>query len=155
MRKKVEGIPKISEKEIAEIIETNVDGTSFGDNILKINSKLQSTRPHIVFEIDMPNRWHEIKQDVMEENPLQTPVIAIIKQYDSLEMDWMPHAVIILYASNEYTIYWDPIYGEMTEPTNKFFHQWDEFNRLCIRLKHVPRVQRILEEFPREEVGGK
>jgi hypothetical protein len=152
MKKWVKGIPDISVKEIAEIIETTLDGTPLGTNINKINEKLQATIPHIEFDVDYSGvRWKTIISDVMEENPLHTPVIAIIKQYDSQELDWMVHAVVILYAANDYTVYWDPIYGEMTEPTSKFFQQWDSLYRICVRLKHVPRVQRLLEEFPKEK----
>ena len=152
MRNNVKGIPDLSVREIVDIIETMSDGTQLGSNILKINEYLQATIPHYEFEVDYSGiRWRTIISDVMEENPNQAPVIAIIKQYDSQELDWMVHAVVILYAANDYTVYWDPIYGEMTEPTNKFFQQWDDLYRICVRLKHVPRVQRLLEEFPKDK----
>ena len=89
--------------------------------------------------------------DIFEKNPLNTPVIAIIKQFDSQNLEYMVHAVVILYADNEYTIYWDPYYGEMSEPTSKFYNQWEAIDKICVRLKHIPRTQRLLEEFPKQK----
>ena len=52
MRTNVQGIPNLNVKKIADIIETAIDGTLLGANIEKINEKLQTTNPHIQFEID-------------------------------------------------------------------------------------------------------
>jgi len=151
MKKTVKGIPNLSIKKIANLIGTDADGTIPSKNIENINVKLNATSPQINFETDLGDiRWGSIKSDVHEENPLQTPVIALIGQYDTQEMGWMKHAVVILDAQDDYTFYWDPFYGPISEPTNLFFRKWDQLQRFCVRLIHIPRTQTLLEEYPIE-----
>ena len=75
-------------------------------------------------------------------------MIALIAQYDTQEMGWMKHAIVILDAQDNYTFYWDPFYGPISEPTNLFFRKWDQLQRFYVRLKHIPRTQTLLEEYP-------
>ena len=155
MQNQIDGIPDLSWKKIADLIETDSDGTPLGSNIENINEKMIATIPHYEFLIDYSGlRWRTIIEDIHHENPLKTPVIAMIGQYDSQELAWMPHAVVILQASNISTTYFDPFYGEMTEPTNAFFRKWLALDRFCVRLKHVPRTQRILEEYNDQRSRG-
>jgi hypothetical protein len=156
MKEWVEGIPNISVAKIGEYIGTDIDGTPVYRNIENINKILASTIPQIKFETDLGNiRWKTIINDIHVANPLNTPVIAVIGQYDTQNLGWMVHSVVILYATNDYTYYWDPIYGGISEPTNLFFRKWDQLSRFCVRLKHVPRTQRLLEEYSKEKQGDK
>jgi hypothetical protein len=148
MRERIEGIPELTQEQIEKIIETKDDGTPIGTNIEKMNEKMVATIPHYEFRIDYSGlRWKTIIEDIHEENPLETPVIAMIGQFDTQELNWMPHAVVLLQASNEYVTYFDPFYGELVEPTNSFYRKWEALDNFCVRLKHVPRTQRILEEY--------
>lgn len=155
MRDHIEEIPNLSWKDIADIIETDADGTPLGSNLEKINEKMIAAIPHYEFFVDCSGlRWRTIIEDVHHENPLRTPVIAMIAQYDSRNLAWMPHAVVVVQASNESTTYFDPFYGEMVEPTNAFYRKWLALDRFCVRLKHVPRTQRILEEYGDRRIRG-
>ena len=152
MKKTVKGIPNLSNKEIANLIGTDIDGTIPGKNIENINKKLNATAPQINFETELGDiRWGSIKNDIHEDNPLQVPVIALIGQYDTQQMGWMKHAVVILDAQDDFTFYWDPFYGPISEPTSLFFKKWNQLQRYCVRLKHIPRTQRLLEEYPTEK----
>jgi hypothetical protein len=156
MREWVTGIPNISIAKIGEYIGTDIDGTPVYRNIENINQVLASSIPQIKFETDLGNiRWRTIINDIHVANPLHTPVIAVIGQYDTQNLGWMVHSVVILYAANDYTYYWDPIYGGISEPTNSLFRKWDQMSRFCVRLKHVPRTQRLLEEYSKGKQGEK
>ena len=114
---------------------------------------MRATIPQLKFVIDYSGlKWIEIIEDIHTENPIKTPVIAMIGQYDTQNLNWMPHAVILLYATNQDVVYFDPFYGEISEPTNLFFTKWLALDRFCVRLKHVPRTQRILEEYTEKGV---
>jgi hypothetical protein len=155
MRQKIEGIPNLSIDRIARIIETQNDGTPLGDNIKKINDRLKSTRPLMKFNIDYYAQWEHICNDVNQRNPFKKPVIMGIYQYDIKQLNYFPHGVVLLRANNTNVTFFDPIYGEIFEPTPKFYHQWEQTERTCIRLKIVPLAQTILEEFQIEKGGVK
>lgn len=153
--KGVQGVPDLTWSQIAKIIGTEADGTPLGDNIEKINEKMIATIPQYKFDINYGViKWKSIIDDIHVENPLNTPVVAMIGQFDSQELNWMPHAVVLLHASDKYTVFFDPFYGEISEPTNSFFTKWLALDRYCVRLKHVPRTQRILEEYTLRKIGG-
>ena len=153
VRQKVEGIPTLSIDRISQIIGTQSDGTPLGDNIEKINDRLKSTRPSMKFYIDYYVSWKSICDDVNQEDPFKKPVIMGIYQYDIKQLNYFPHGVVLLRADNANVTFFDPIYGEMFEPTPKFYNQWEQTERTCIRFKTVPLSQRILEEFPLKNGG--
>ena len=152
MRYKIKGIPKLTVSKIAEIIETQDDGTPLGENIEKINDELIYTVPSLECKIEyLVPKWEIICNDINIDNPFKKPVIMAIMQYDTHQTDYIPHTVVLLKADNANVVYFDPIYGEMFEPTNKFYNQWLYMDRTCIRFKIGERAQRILEEFIEKE----
>lgn len=149
---KVEGIPSLSVDEIAKIVLTESDGTPAGDNIEKINAKLTFTNPEINFFPDyLVSKWDIICKEVSSNPSYNVPIIMIIYQYDTVNLNYFQHAVVLLKANNQFVVYFDPIYGELTEPTSKFYNQWLYTNRTCIRVKINPRAQRMLEEFSKND----
>lgn len=152
MRHKIDGIPDLSVDQIAKIVGTQEDGTPLGYNIERINEHLKLTNPFLDFKVEfLIPEWQIICDDINEMNPFRKSVILLIMQYDSHELNWFQHAVVLIEANNDYVTYFDPIYGDMAEPTNKIYHQWEMNDRLCIRLKIGERVQRILEEYQESE----
>lgn len=148
MRHRIKGIPNLSINRINKIIETQSDGTPLGYNIEKINNYLKSTRPLCSFYIDwLIPKWDIICNEVNLEDPMKKPVIMSIYQYDTTQQNFFPHAVVLVKADNANVLYYDPIYGDMFEPTSKFYNQWEYTNRFCIRLKILPFAQSIIEEF--------
>lgn len=155
MRQKVEGIPKLSVAEIAELLETDSDGTVLGDNVDRLNEKFELTNPYLSFYVEyLVPKWQIICDDLNIDNPFKKPVLMMIYQFDVVDINYFPHAVVLLKGDNKWVTYFDPIYGEMIEPTPKFYRQWEFTDRTCARIKIEPRVQKVLEEFI-EENGGK
>ncbi len=155
MRHKINGIPNISINRIKKIINTQSDGTPLGYNIEEINNNLKSTRPLCSFYIDyLIPRWDIICNEVNLKEPMKKPVIMSIYQYDIIQENYFQHAVVLVKADNANVLYYDPIYGDMFEPTPKFYNQWQYTDRFCIRLKILPFAQSIIEEFPIETRGA-
>ena len=155
MRHKIKGIPNISINRIKKIIDTQIDGTPLGYNIEKINNYLKSTKPLCNFYIDyLIPKWEIICNEVNLEEPMKKPVIMSIYQFDTSKKNYFPHSVVLVKADNANVLYYDPIYGDMFEPTPKFYNQWQYTDRFCIRLKIVPFAQSIIEEFPIEKGGA-
>lgn len=154
MKYKIQGIPDLSIEEISSIIGTEKDGTPQGYNVERINEHLKLTAPSLEFKLDfLIPKWEIILNEVNGENPFKKPVIMMIMQYDTHELNWMRHAVVLFKADNKWVTYFDPIYGECSEPTSKFYNQWSHNDRLCIMLKIGQRVQRVLEEYSAEVKG--
>jgi len=152
MRQTIKGIPKLTVDRISKIIGTEGDGTPLGYNIEKINDELIHTIPSLEFKIDyLVSKWEIICNDINMQAPFKRPVIMAIMQYDTHQTDFVKHTVVLLKADNANVVYFDPIYGEMFEPTNKFYNQWLYMDRFCIRLKIGERAQRIIEEFVEKE----
>lgn len=148
MKHKIKGIPDLSIEEISSTIGTEKDGTPQGYNVEKINELLSLTVPSLEFKLDfLIPKWDIILDEVNKEDPFKKPVIMMIMQYDTHELNWMRHAVVLLKGDNKWVTYFDPIYGERNEPTSKFYNQWSNNDRLCIILKIGQRAQRILEDY--------
>jgi len=148
MKHKIKGIPDLSVEEISSIIGTEADGTLQGYNLERINEHLTLTVPSLEFKLDfLIPKWEIILNEINNEDPFKKPVIMMIMQFDTHELNWMRHAVVLLKADNKWVTYFDPIYGELYEPTSKFYNQWIANDQLCIMFKIGQRAQRVLEEY--------
>jgi len=140
--------PNLDIDDIAEIIETKIDGT-LPEKVKKLNTNLDVLRsiPSLEFDVDLKTHSFSEIEDEIKAN---RPVIAWIELSDGIHR--CGHAVVVTGLDREkHLIYFnDPMFGEKQEEIGSFMSRWDNLDRILIKVKIGKREQRLLDEYPKE-----
>ena len=148
----LEGVaPDLDVDDIAEIIETRVDGT-LPENVRNLNTNLKVLRaiPSLEFDVGLMHSFSEIEEEI----GANRPVIAWVELLEGIHR--CAHAIVITGLDREkHLIYYnDPIFGEKEEEIGTFMSRWENVDRLLIKVKIGKREQRLLDEYVRREEKG-
>lgn len=148
----LEGVaPDLDIDDIAEIMETRVDGT-LPENVRNLNTNLKVLRaiPSLEFDVGLMHSFSEIEEEI----GANRPVIAWVELSEGIHR--CAHAIVITGLDKEkHLIYYnDPIFGEKEEEIGTFMSRWENVDRLLIKVKIGKREQRLLDEYVRKEEKG-
>ncbi len=133
--------PELDEDRIAEIMNTDIDGTSF-DDIENINAELTTSNPSVEFHAKIePHTLNDIRNELRKGLPVCVWIDSGSDKY------W--HAIVIIGMDDTMkTIsYNDPIYGEKTISQADFLPIWEQTSA-CIVKAEIGRITRPrLETF--------
>ena len=143
--------PDFDLEKIEKIIDTRDDGTS-PEEILNLNrvSEVASAMPSIEFELQI--KYHTL-DELIKEREEDQPSIAWIRLTDEGNIHGCTHAIVITDVDkpNNLIYYNDPIFGERTEPIDKFLARWDDEDRVLVKIKIGKKKQRMLEDFGKNQ----
>lgn len=136
-----ENIPIFEVEQIADIVETKEDGTSFED-VRNLNKEILKANPSVEFATRRQSNIKEIIEEINHRRPI---IVGIAIE----ESGVYNHSVVItgIDMGNQLIYYNDPIYGEREEGLGSFMSKWERFDNYIIKLKLGERQQRKLEEW--------
>jgi len=141
--------PNLDIDDIAEIIETKIDGTLL-ENVRNLNTDLTVLRaiPSLEFDVDL--RMHSLSE-IEDEINNNRPVIAWVEMSEGIHR--CAHAIVItgLDKDKDLIYYNDPMFGEVQEEIGAFMSRWERVDRLLIKVKIGKREQRLLDEYVLKE----
>ncbi len=142
-------VPDFDLEKIEKIIETKSDGT-FAECVVNLNGvrEIKTAIPSIEFE--MKQKWHSLDEITDELNDKQPPIAYIRKKSPQGEY---AHAILItgVDVQNHCIHYIDPSLGEIVEDLSAFITQWDDEDRVLIKVKIGKKPQRMLDVYLKDE----
>ena len=143
--------PDLDIEDIANIIETEIDGT-YPEKITNLNKNKEvlKTIPSLEFEVELRTHSFSEIEDELEAN---RPVIAWVELSDAKGIHKAAHSIVItgLERENHLIYYNDPMFGEKQEDIGTFMSRWENVDRILIKVKIGTKEQRILDEYVQKE----
>ncbi|MEM4733598.1 MAG: papain-like cysteine protease family protein [Candidatus Bathyarchaeia archaeon] len=141
-------VPSLDISEIAEVIETKIDGT-LPEKVANLNRdrRVLKAVPSIEFDVDLRSySLADIEKEIADERP----VIAWVEVSNGVHR--FVHAVVVSGVDRDKGLiyYNDPIFGEKEEEIGAFMSRWEKLDRIMIKVKIGKR--RMLDEFFEEKV---